>query len=101
VKSERVAIVTGSSRGIGAATARLLAKEGYRVCVNYRSDETAADAVVGELASLGTAAIAVQADVGREDDAVHLFETVDQALGPVTALVNNAAIVLPQMRVCR
>ena len=99
MKIERVAIVTGSSRGIGAATARLLAREGYRVCVNYRSDETAANAVVGELASWGAAAIAVQADVGREDDAVRLFETVDQALGPVTALVNNAGIVLPQMRV--
>ena len=96
---ERIAIITGSSRGIGAATARLLAREGYRVCVNYRSDETAANAVVSDLASWGTAAIAVQADVGREDDVVCLFATVDQELGPVTALVNNAGIVLPQMRV--
>jgi len=99
VNIERVAIVTGSSRGIGAATAKLLAKDGYRICVNYRSDETAANAIVRELASCGTTAIAVQADVGREDDTVRLFEIADQKLGPITALVNNAGIVLPQMRV--
>lgn len=99
MNDDRVAIITGSSRGIGAATAKLLAKEGYRICVNYCSDEAAANAVVSELASSRTTAIAVQADVGMEDDIVRLFETVDQGLGPVTALVNNAAIVLPQMRV--
>lgn len=99
MNSERVAIITGSSRGIGAATARLLARQGYRICVNYRSDETAANAVVSELASCGPMAIAVQADVSKEDDTVRLFETVDQGLGPVTALVNNAGILLPQMRV--
>jgi len=99
VNSERVAIITGSSRGIGAATAKLLARDGHRICVNYRSDETAANAVVNELASGGTMAIAVQADVGKEDDVVRLFEIVDQELGPVSALVNNAGIVLPQMRV--
>jgi len=66
VNIERVAIVTGSSRGIGAATAKLLAKDGYRICVNYRSDETAANAIVRELASCGTTAIAVQADVAEK-----------------------------------
>ena len=99
MNSEPVAIVTGSSRGIGAATAKLLANKGYRVCINYRSDEAAANAVVSELTSCGTTAIAVQADIGKEDDAVRLFEVVDQQLGPVTALVNNAGILLPQMRV--
>lgn len=99
MNSERVAIVTGSSRGIGAATAKLLANERYKICVNYRANEAAADAVISELQSFGTTAIAVQADVGKEDDAVRLFETVDQKLGPVSALVNNAGIVLPQMRV--
>lgn len=99
VNSEPVAIVTGGSRGIGAATAKLLANKGYRICVNYRSDEVAADAVVNELTSYGTTAIAVQADIGKEDDVVRLFEVVDQELGPVTALVNNAGILLPQMRV--
>ncbi len=97
--SRRVAIVTGSSRGIGAATAKLLGRQGYRICVNYFSDEAAANAVVRELASCGATAIAVQADVSKEEDAVRLFETAEQALGPLTALVNNAGIVLPQMRV--
>lgn len=99
MNSERVAIVTGSSRGIGAAAARLLAKQGYRICVNYRSDETAAKAVVSELASCGATAIAVQADVSNEDDTIRMFEITDQKLGPITALVNNAGILLPQMRV--
>ncbi|MEM8682182.1 MAG: SDR family oxidoreductase [Pseudomonadota bacterium] len=99
MNDERVAIITGSSRGIGAATARLLAQEGYRICVNYRADEAAANAVASELADFGAKAIAVQADIGNDDDAVRLFEIVDQELGPVSALVNNAGIVLPQMRV--
>lgn len=97
--TERVAIITGSSRGIGAATALLLAEEGYRICVNYRSNETAANAVVNDLASCGARAIAVRADVGREDDVVRMFKTVDRELGPVLALVNNAGALLPQIRV--
>lgn len=99
MNSELVAIITGGNRGIGAATAKLLANKGYRVCINYRSDEAAANAVVSELKSCGTTAIAVQADIGKEDDAVRLFEVVDQELGLITALVNNAGILLPQMRV--
>ena len=83
VNSERVAKITGSSRSIGAATAKLLAREGYRICVNYRSDEIAANAVVTELVSCGTTAIAVQADVGREVDIVRLFEIVDQELARI------------------
>lgn len=97
--NQRVAIITGSSRGIGAATARLLAADGYRICVNYRSNETAADALVSELASAGATAIAVQADVSSESDTVRMFRTVDRELGSITALVNNAGIVLPQTRV--
>jgi len=99
VNSELVAIITGGSRGIGAATAKLLANKGYQICVNYRSDEVAANAVVNELTSYGTTAIAVQADIGKEEHAIRLFEVVDQELGPITALVNNAGILLPQMRV--
>lgn len=93
---QRVAVVTGASRGIGAATAHLLGKQGYSVCVNYRSNETAANSVVDELESSGVAAIAVQADISNEDEAVRLFQTVDRELGKLTALVNNAAVVAPQ-----
>jgi len=83
-------IVTGGSRGIGAATARLAATRGYAVCVNYRKERAVAEALVRELDGK---AIAVAADVAEEADVVHLFETVDRELGPVTALVNNAGIV--------
>lgn len=99
MSSDRVAIITGSSRGIGAATAKLLASADYRVCVNFRSDDVAAESVVRTLTAAGSTAIAVQADVSSESDVVRLFKTVDEQLGSVTALVNNAGIVLPQMRV--
>jgi len=85
-----VMIVTGGSRGIGAATARLAAARGYAVCVNYRKERAAAEALVSELPGK---AIAVAADVAEEADVVRLFETVDRSLGPVAALVNNAGIV--------
>ena len=94
-----VAIVTGASRGIGAATARLAAQRGYAVCVNYRTNDAAAQAVVAQIAASGGRAIAVQADVATEADIVRLFRTVDERLGPLTALVNNAGILEPQMRV--
>ena len=99
VTTNRVAIVTGSSRGIGAATARLLAERGYAVCVNYRASEPAASSVVGELRERGAKAIAVRADVSQESDVRALFADVDRDLGRVTALINNAGIVLPQARV--
>lgn len=99
MSTEWIALVTGSSRGIGAATARLLAGEGYGICVNYRSNAIAAKTVVHDLRSAGARAIAVKADVGDEDDTVRMFETIDRELGPVTALVNNAGILLRQIRV--
>lgn len=92
-------IVTGASRGIGAATARLAATQGYAVCVNYRSDRAAADAVVASIAEAGGHAIAVAADVAREADVLRLFEACDRELGALTALVNNAGILERQMRV--
>jgi NAD(P)-dependent dehydrogenase (short-subunit alcohol dehydrogenase family) len=85
-----VMIVTGGGRGIGAETARLAVIRGYAVCVNYRKERAAAEALVREL---NGKAIAVAADVALEADVVHLFETVDRELGPVSALVNNAGIV--------
>ena len=87
-----VAIITGSGRGIGAATARLAARRGYAVCVNYLKNEARADAVVAEIRAGGGRAIMVQADTAIEDEVIKLFERVDLELGPVTALVNNAGI---------
>jgi len=94
----KIAIVTGGSRGIGAATARLAAERGYAVCVNYRANRAAAEAVVGEIEGAGGRAIAVGADVGTESDVLRLFETVDRDFGPLTALVNNAGILERQAR---
>ena len=94
-----VVLITGGSRGIGAATAVLAAARGYAVCVNYRSNAGAADAVVAAIAQAGGSAIAVQGDVALESDVVRLFETCDARLGPLTALVNNAAILETQTRV--
>ena len=94
-----VAIVTGASRGIGAATARLLGARGYRVCVNYRTEPEPARELCGEIAAAGGRAIAVYADVSRPDEVAQMFATVDRELGPVTALVNNAAMLGPSTRV--
>jgi NAD(P)-dependent dehydrogenase (short-subunit alcohol dehydrogenase family) len=95
----KVLIVTGGSRGIGAATALLAAQKGYAVCVNYLHNRAAAQSIVNTITEMGIAAIAVAADVASENDVKHLFETVDQKLGRVTALVNNAGILEQQMRV--
>ena len=94
----RVVMITGASRGIGAATAVLAAKSGYDVCVNYRSDETAAHNVVSMIEQLGRRAVAMQADVSIESEVVRLFETADRHLGPIFALVNNAGLLETQMR---
>ena len=83
-------VVTGASRGIGAATARAAGRAGYAVCVNYRSSGDQAEAVVDEILRAGGRAIAVQADTAVEQDVIRLFATVDRELGPLRALVNNA-----------
>jgi NAD(P)-dependent dehydrogenase (short-subunit alcohol dehydrogenase family) len=93
----RVVLVTGGSRGIGAATSKLLAKQNYAVCVNYLSNEIEANKVVAEIKKGGGTAIAVQADVSKDKDVIRLFNTIDNSLGKVTHLVNNAGILLPQM----
>jgi NAD(P)-dependent dehydrogenase (short-subunit alcohol dehydrogenase family) len=95
----QILLVTGGSRGIGAATAQLAAQRGYSVCVNYRQQRDAAERVVKSVESHGTRAIAVPADVSVEADVVRLFETCDAKLGTLTALVNNVGIVETQMRV--
>lgn len=94
-----IVLVTGGSRGIGAATSKYLAAQGYSVCVNYISNEVAANHVVAEIKSNGGVAIAVQANVSIEEDVIRLFNTIDNSLGRITHLVNNAGILLPQMRV--
>ncbi|MDD9876678.1 MAG: SDR family oxidoreductase [Magnetovibrio sp.] len=84
-----VLLVTGASRGIGAATARLGAERGYAVAVNYRASQAEADAVVAGIAAAGGTARAFQADVSQWPEAERLFADVEAAFGPVTALVNN------------
>lgn len=95
----KVALITGASRGIGAATARLLAQQGYRLCLNYLREAASAEALAEALRAQGAEVITVQADVADEADVVRLFETLDARLGPLDALVNNAGILLPQRRV--
>jgi len=96
---DSIVLVTGSSRGIGAATAKHLASLGYAVCVNYIKNDIEANNVVSEIVNNGGKAIAVQADVANEDDVIRLFKSIDTCLGQITHLVNNAGILLPQTRV--
>ncbi len=93
-----ILVVTGGSRGIGAATARLGARRGYAVCVNYRRNREAAEQVVQEIEAAGGRAVCLAADVSVEADVVRLFQAVDEQLGPITALVNNAGVLETQMR---
>jgi 3-oxoacyl-[acyl-carrier protein] reductase len=86
------ALVTGASRGIGAAIAKALAGEGWPVGVNYRSDSAAAEAVVKEIVDAGGRAVAVQADISDPDAADALFKQLEDELGPVLVLVNNAGV---------
>ncbi len=90
---DKVALITGGSRGIGAATAVLAASQGWAVAVNYQGNQGAADAVVQQIRALGGTAIAVQADVAHEDQVLAMFAAVDAQLGRLTALVNNAGVV--------
>lgn len=88
-----VALITGGSRGIGAATAKLLASQGYKIVVNYAANQQAAEAVVQEVAGNGGQAMAVQGDVGNERDILSLFKQADAAFGRLGVLINNAGIV--------
>jgi NAD(P)-dependent dehydrogenase (short-subunit alcohol dehydrogenase family) len=95
----KVLIVTGASRGIGAATARMAGRRGYDVCVNYLANAAAAEAVAADIRAAGQRAITVAGDIGREDDILRLFATVDDELGILDALVNNAGIIARAGRV--
>jgi NAD(P)-dependent dehydrogenase (short-subunit alcohol dehydrogenase family) len=91
--TKKILLVTGASRGMGAAVARAAANEGYRVAINYVSDVAAAKKVAAEIEKAGSEAILVKADVAREDEIERLFKEIDNKLGRLTHLVNNAGIV--------
>lgn len=93
----QIALVTGASRGIGAATAIELAKQGYTLCINYHSDQISAQKVVTTIKNNGGHAIAVKANISDEAQVIRLFHEIDQRLGKITLLVNNAGILFTQM----
>ena len=92
IASTQVLLVTGGSRGIGAATCRLAAKAGMQIAVNYRNDRVAADQILADVLHEGVSAMTVQADVSRADEVEAMFDNVESRLGPVTALVNSAGV---------
>jgi NAD(P)-dependent dehydrogenase (short-subunit alcohol dehydrogenase family) len=95
----KVIAITGGSRGIGAAVARLAAGRGYDVAISYRSDAEAAESVVKDIERAGRRGLAVKADVARDSDIVAFFEAIDRAFGRLDVLVNNAGIVAPRSAV--
>src|SRR6478735_12230591 len=94
-----VLLVTGGSRGIGAAVCRLAARQGWDVAVNYAANRAAADAIVSDVKAEGGNAIAIKGDVGSAQDIISMFQTVDKHFGRLDGLVNNAGIVDAQQRV--
>ncbi|MDH4612014.1 SDR family oxidoreductase [Pseudomonas sp. BN102] len=95
---QKVMLITGASRGIGAATARLAAQRGYALGINYRQQREAAEALVGEIEAGGGRALALCADVGDEAQVLRMFESLDRAFGRLDVLVNNAGMLERQMR---
>lgn len=94
----KVMLITGASRGIGAATARLAAQRGYHLLLNYRSRVDEATALAAQITAAGGTAHTVQADIAEESDVLRLFAELDQRYGRLDALINNAGVLEPQMR---
>lgn len=94
----KIILITGASEGIGAATALLAAQQGYVVCVNYRQNRSAAEAVAASIKQQGGQAFIFQADISDETQVIRLFQDIDQQVGTITALVNNAGIIEPQQK---
>jgi NAD(P)-dependent dehydrogenase (short-subunit alcohol dehydrogenase family) len=90
--NRKVVIVTGGSRGIGAAVARLIGADGFPVAVNYATKKSAADGVAADIVAAGGRAVAIQGDVSLEEDILRLFEMAEHQLGPIGGLVNNAGV---------
>ncbi len=95
---DNVVVVTGASRGIGAATATLLAQKGYKVCINYKNNKDLAEELVKKISQLGGIAHSFKADVSKESEVKKLFEFANSTLGPVTHLVNNVGILHTQSK---
>ncbi len=98
MSTQKVVVITGAGRGIGAATAQLFANKGYAVCINYKSNSESANQLAEAIIADGGKCITVQADVSSEKDVVRMFSTVDRELGTVSILVNNAGILKKQSR---
>lgn len=94
----RVMLITGASRGIGAATARLASRQGYALCLNYHQREDAANQVLEQIRAAGVSAITVKADVADEDQVLAMFDVIDREFGHLDVLVNNAGMLEQQMR---
>ena len=97
-KTAQVVIVTGGSRGIGAATCRIAAREGWAVAVNYHHNNDAAKTVVANIVEQGGNAVSIQGDISKEQDVLRLFSAVEDQLGAITGLVNNAGVLETQIR---
>lgn len=98
MSNQSTVIITGSSRGIGAACAKLFAEHGWGVCLNYLNNEAAAQSVAESVKQFEVPCLVVQADVSQENDVMRLFDMVDKEFGSINSLINNAGILLPQSR---
>ena len=94
--TNKITLITGGARGIGRATALCLAGKGHKICIGYKTREACAQDVVERIRHLGGQAIAIQADVSQEEQIMALFMQIDKDLGPISGLVNNAGMLMPQ-----